>query len=205
MRLGRALAFVVVALVVWSGDAWAQGRRFFDTSSGVNRTQHNRTRHDGDHRDGRRDGHDGNRHHRHHHRFPGSTVFFPFGFFPSVAYPAPSYAPPLAFAYPSPSPEPPLVRVVYYATGRYVLYGDGMTSAYQWVWIPNAPSAPPPPPAAMPAPPPPSAPPEAPEQQPVQSAPRELWSWTDEQGTAHWTDRRDNIPERYRPAAQRRG
>jgi hypothetical protein len=100
------------------------------------------------------------------------------------------------------------VRVVYFSTGRYVLYGDGMTSAYQWVWMPNAPSAPPPPPAGMPPPPPPSGPPPGtpePQQLPIPSSPRELWSWSDEQGTAHWTDRRDNIPERYRAVAQRRG
>jgi len=193
---------VVVALVVWSGDAWAQGRRFFDTSSGVNRTQRGGGHRDGQH-DGHRDGHRGNRHPRHHHRFPGSTILSPFGFFPGVVYAAPSYSPPPAFAYAPPSLEPPLVRVVYYSTGRYVLYGDGMTSAYQWVWIPNAPPAPPPPPDAPPAPP---APPSAtPEPQQAPSSPRELWTWADEHGTTHWTDRRDNIPERYRAVAQRRG
>lgn len=29
------------------------------------------------------------------------------------------------------------------AQGRYVLRGDGITTAYQWVWIPNPPSTPP--------------------------------------------------------------
>jgi hypothetical protein len=40
-------------------------------------------------------------------------------------------------------------REVIYPHGRHVLYGDGVTTAYRWVWIPN----PPPPPAAVPAPP----------------------------------------------------
>jgi hypothetical protein len=118
------------------------------------------------------------------------------------------YAPPAALAYPPPSPEPPLVRVVYFATGRYVLYGDGVTIAYQWVWIPNAPPVPPPPPAAPPDPPPavpPGPPAAAPEPQRQPAPPGELWTWTDERGTVHWTDRRDNIPERYRAIAERRG
>jgi hypothetical protein len=50
-------------------------------------------------------------------------------------------APPTVFVQPSPPPAP---RVVYYPHGRYELRGDGITAAYQWVWIPN----PPPPPAA---------------------------------------------------------
>jgi hypothetical protein len=41
-------------------------------------------------------------------------------------------------------------RVVQYPHGRYVLQGDGITTAYQWVWIPNLPS---PPPTATPPPP----------------------------------------------------
>ena len=50
-------------------------------------------------------------------------------------------------AYIAPAPVQP--RVVQYPHGRYVLRGDGITTAYQWVWIPNPPSAPP---AAPPAP-----------------------------------------------------
>ena len=38
---------------------------------------------------------------------------------------------------------------VQYPHGRYELRGDGVNTAYQWVWIPNAPP-PPPPPAAAP-------------------------------------------------------
>jgi hypothetical protein len=36
-----------------------------------------------------------------------------------------------------------------YAHGKYVLYGDGVSQAWQWVWVPNAPAAP-----EAPAPPP---------------------------------------------------
>ena len=205
MKWGRALALAVVALLLASAPARAQGRRLIDAPSGVDRTQHGPGHRDGL-RDSRRDDRHGNGHQHHRHPVPGSTIFFPFGFFSGVVYPAPTYyAPAPAVAYAPPSMAPPLVRVVYYSTGRYVLYGDGMTSAYQWVWIPNAPPAPPPPPSGAPPAPPPDPPSAAPEPKQAPSAPRELWTWTDEQGTAHWTDRRDNIPEHYRVAAQRRG
>ena len=194
MRLVRALALVLVGLLWLSAPAWGDPRT--GGTSGGSAVHHHGAHHGVHH---------GGIHGRHHHRFPGSTLFFPFGFFPGPVYPDPFYASaPPAYAY-APPPPPPLVRVIYYSTGRYVLYGDGMTAPYQWVWIPNAPPPPPPPPGVPP--PPPSAPPSVtpePSQQ-VPSAPRELWSWTDEQGTAHWTDLRDNIPERYRAIAQRRG
>ena len=52
---------------------------------------------------------------------------------------------------PAPPPPPPShPTVVQYPHGRYELRGDGIHTAYQWVWIPNAP---PPPPAAPPPPP----------------------------------------------------
>lgn len=45
-----------------------------------------------------------------------------------------------------PAPPPPAFpTVVQYPHGRYELRGDGVRTAYLWVWIPNAP--PPPPPA----------------------------------------------------------
>jgi hypothetical protein len=44
---------------------------------------------------------------------------------------------------------PPVQREVVYAHGKYVLYGDGVSQAWQWVWVPNAPAAP-----EAPAPPP---------------------------------------------------
>jgi len=40
----------------------------------------------------------------------------------------------------------PVQREVVYPHGKYVLYGDGVTQAWQWVWVPNAPANPPPPP-----------------------------------------------------------
>ena len=87
---------------------------------------------------------------------------------PPVYAPPPGYAPPPAYAPPpvtyapapaygapaSSAPAAPTsyrtrsasVNVVQYSNGRYVLRGDGVTTAYQWVWIPN----PPPPPPARP-------------------------------------------------------
>jgi hypothetical protein len=64
---------------------------------------------------------------------------------PGVYGTAPAYA---NQTYNAPAPVQP--RVVQYPHGRYVLQGDGITTAYQWVWIPNPPS--PPPPAAPPPP-----------------------------------------------------
>jgi hypothetical protein len=60
---------------------------------------------------------------------------------PTVIYqqPAPAYAA---------APPAPVQREVVYAHGKYVLYGDGVTQAWQWVWVPNAPASPPPPPPA---------------------------------------------------------
>lgn len=64
---------------------------------------------------------------------------------PPVYAAAPAYANP---AYSAPASAQP--RVVQYPHGRYVLQGDGITTAYQWVWIPNPPG---PPPTATPPPP----------------------------------------------------
>jgi hypothetical protein len=88
---------------------------------------------------------------------------------PTYAYPAYSSAPvyyvgrPVYYAAPiytypaqaqavvvQPAPAPP--TVVQYPHGRYELRGDGVQTAYQWVWIPNPPP-PPPAPSAPPAPP----------------------------------------------------
>ena len=92
-------------------------------------------------------------------------------FYPRYAYaaPAPAYYYPAYPAYPTyptypvvverpyyqtvyvqtPAPAPRYSNVVRYPHGRYELRGDGVSTAYQWVWIPN----PPPPPAAPPPPP----------------------------------------------------
>jgi hypothetical protein len=42
-------------------------------------------------------------------------------------------------------------RVVNYPSGRYELYGDGVSTAYYWVWVPAGATLPaPPPPPAIP-------------------------------------------------------
>jgi len=71
------------------------------------------------------------------------TYYYP-GYYPPAVYAPPVYysAPPVITA---PAP-PPVSREVVYPHGRYVLQGDGVTVAYQWVWIPSAPPAPPAPP-----------------------------------------------------------
>ena len=57
---------------------------------------------------------------------------------------------PARYYYPAASPAayvatPPAVwtgpRVVQYAHGRYELRGDGVSTPYVWVWIPNGPPA----------------------------------------------------------------
>jgi hypothetical protein len=79
-------------------------------------------------------------------------------------YPTPAYvgAPAQTVSYSAPpAPATPAIRrEVVYPHGRHVLYGDGVTTAYTWVWVPNPPV--PPPPALAPPPPavtPPPAPP----------------------------------------------
>jgi hypothetical protein len=91
-----------------------------------------------------------------------STLFLPFAIASAVvappyyAAPAPVYAtaPPVYYA-PSYAPPrhaapvaPAVNREVVYPHGRYLLYGDGMSAAYRWVWVPN----PPPPDSAPPSP-----------------------------------------------------
>ncbi|HET7342885.1 MAG TPA: hypothetical protein VFL90_15580 [Methylomirabilota bacterium] len=91
-----------------------------------------------------------------------NALFLPFAiasavvapaYYPPAYYaaPAPVYAP-AAPAYYAPSYAPartaaaPLInREVVYPHGRYILYGDGVSSAYRWVWVPN-----PPPPGSAP-------------------------------------------------------
>jgi len=66
---------------------------------------------------------------------------------PAYAVPPPVVysAPPAVYAAPPPTP-PEIRREVVYPNGRHVLLGDGVTVAYQWVWVPNPPAGPPPPP-----------------------------------------------------------
>lgn len=86
--------------------------------------------------------------------YPRAVYAYP-AYYPYPYYSPAYYAPPV-YAYPSQTvvvqPQPPAPaysRVVQYPHGRYQLYGDGVQTPYQWVWIPN----PPPPPAAPPPPP----------------------------------------------------
>jgi len=116
--------------------------------------------------------------------------------YPSTYYDPPaSYSPPVRYAPPSATvsvaPAPPTPNVVEFATGRYELRGDGVSTPYTWVWIPNPPTAPPPPPSTPPAGEPISG---------LPSAPRigQVYRWIDEQGVVHWTDRQGAVPEQYR-------
>ncbi|HEV8441767.1 MAG TPA: hypothetical protein VGT40_27070 [Methylomirabilota bacterium] len=119
------------------------------------------------------------------------------------------YDQPVAYATPASTPRPPMPSVIEYPGGRYELRGDGVTTAYVWVWIPNPPSGPPPETSAASPPPPPSAPPPSAVPAPppaTSSAPsprREAYRWMDEQGVVYWTDRWETIPEQYRTQAKR--
>jgi hypothetical protein len=142
-----------------------------------------------------------------HHR--SIVVFAPVPFFvaPSIVYASPPvyYAPPPVVYAPQPAyyapPPPPMPRVVEFSTGRYELRGNGVTTPYVWVWIPNPPTAPPPPPASPPAP---AAPPDANSDPPRGSerrAPGRLYRFTDERGVTTWTDSLLKVPERFRMQA----
>jgi hypothetical protein len=69
---------------------------------------------------------------------------------PAPVYQAPPvYSAPAAYARPAnAAPVSTQPRVILYPHGRYVLQGDGVVTAYRWVWIPNPPVGPPPPPPA---------------------------------------------------------
>jgi hypothetical protein len=63
---------------------------------------------------------------------------------PVYAAPPPVvYAPPPAVYAPA-AVAPAIKREVVYAHGRHVLLGDGVTTAYRWVWVPNPPAGTPP-------------------------------------------------------------
>lgn len=102
-------------------------------------------------------------------------------YYPPVSAPAPVPAPPAS------APPPPMETIIEFPNGRYELRGDGITTPYKWVWVPNPPTAPP----AE------AAPAVAPE-----PAPRiELYRWTDDDGVVHLTDRLEKVPEAYRTKA----
>ncbi len=73
-----------------------------------------------------------------------------------VSQPVVYYTYPTVYAVPVYTVPPPAVvatsapTVVQYPHGRYELRGDGVTTPYFWVWIPNPPP-PPPPPASQPS------------------------------------------------------
>jgi Domain of unknown function (DUF4124) len=150
------------------------------------------------------------RHHhhgfRHHHH--GFRPFFPWGvvtvYAPPVYFGAPAYYPPPVYYPPAYAPSavysPPVggapvtPSVIQYPHGRYELRGDGLTTPYTWVWIPNPP---PPPPSTPPSP---AAPPAAPpvSGDPMRPARHQLYRWIDDQGVVHWTDRSEAVPPQYR-------
>ena len=70
---------------------------------------------------------------------PAPAVYAP----PAYPYATPTYA--TAAPAPAVTAAPLISREVVYAHGRYILYGDGVTRAYHWVWVPN-----PPPPGSAP-------------------------------------------------------
>jgi hypothetical protein len=121
------------------------------------------------------------------------------------SYAAPVYAPPPPVYYPpvyTPAPPaysyapPPMQTVIEFPNGRYELRGDGITTPYRWVWIPNPPTSPP----ADEAPPAPSVTPPA----PAEPARRiDVYRWTDDEGVVHLTDRWEKVPEAYRTKAKK--
>jgi hypothetical protein len=76
------------------------------------------------------------------HHFGG--FFFPYAYYPypayTYAYPYPVYSPPTVVEQPPATYEQPIQRELVYPNGKYVLEGDGVTQAYQWVWIPAIPA-----------------------------------------------------------------
>jgi hypothetical protein len=129
--------------------------------------------------------------------YPDTTGYYDAPDSSRAAY---GYSPPMVYTQPvtapipaAPSP-PPTPSVIQYENGRYELRGDGMTTPYTWVWIPNPPPPPPPPPpAAPPAP-------RLADNPPPRSS--QLYRWTDEQGVVHLTDRLDSVPRAYRAQAK---
>ena len=132
---------------------------------------------------------------------PGPAYADPPAYYGAPVYGA-DYAPPVNTVSVAP-PPPPMPSVVEYPNGRFELRGDGMTSPYNWVWIPN----PPPPPPAGPPPGGPMFPPPGPAfsddrltDRPSLSS-RRIYRWTDDQGVINVTDRLDSVPAKYRGTA----
>ena len=93
--------------------------------------------------------------------FLGAALSYPFYSYPSYAYPsyypypyaypvysAPVYsAPPVYQQQSQLTLSPSIQRDVCYVGGCYHLEGDGVTVAYQWIWVPIPPAPPPAPPS----------------------------------------------------------
>jgi len=124
-------------------------------------------------------------------------AYYPPPYYDPPVYSAPAtYSPPVSYA-PAPNSTvsvAPTPNVVPFSTGRYELRGDGMSTPYTWVWIPNPPTAPPP--AAPTAPP--AAEPGSSGSSQAPARVGQLFRWTDAQGVVYWTDRIDAVPEQYR-------
>src|SRR5688572_4422922 len=204
-RAGMVIAVgLIVGVVAASMPSPAVAQQQRGQHGGQQRGQHREHSREQHHH---RRGSDGARHDKHssfRHRHHPPRHFVTFYSPPSVVYhtyyapPPVYYAPPVVYqAPPAYYSAPAMPRVVEYATGRYELRGDGVTTAYEWAWIPNPPAAPPPP--VEPAP---MAPPPAPAPVPP-SAPREAFRWTDDSGVTTWTDRLDNVPVRFRAQVER--
>jgi outer membrane protein OmpA-like peptidoglycan-associated protein len=78
----------------------------------------------------------------------GAALAYPYYAYPYSPYPYypdpyPVYVPPRIVEPPPVAYQPPRVqREVVYPNGKYVLYGDGMTQPWQWVWVPTGPTGP---------------------------------------------------------------
>lgn len=126
-------------------------------------------------------------------------AYYPPPYYDPPVYSAPvTYSPPVSYAppptstvsvVPAPPSAPPSPTVVEFATGRYELRGDGVSTPYTWVWIPNPPTSPP-----VPA----GEPGASGVSGRVPTRAGQLYRWTDAQGVVYWTDRLDAVPEQYR-------
>jgi hypothetical protein len=124
---------------------------------------------------------------------PGYDYAYPPVSAPTVDSPVVYAAPPVPAL---PTDSDAVTRVIEYPTGRYELRGDGMTTPYAWVWVPNPPPAPPtagvdrPEPAA---------------ERVAAPAARSIYRWRDGEGVVHFTDSVDAVPVEYRPQTHRLG
>jgi hypothetical protein len=79
----------------------------------------------------------------------GAALAFPYPYYYPPYYPS-YYPSPVVYQQPATyvSAPPPVAvqREVVFPNGKYVLYGDGVTQPWQWVWVEAPPAGPPPPP-----------------------------------------------------------